>query len=68
MPVIGCVVGVGRSSDDEQAGTLVAGANIGRAYKRPLDIEPERIKVRENLVEPKGEVSSHILQDDEARS
>lgn len=56
------------NSEDEETGPLMTGPNIGRSYKRPLRIEPERMEVRKDLLEAKGEMPSDVLQDDEPGS
>lgn len=48
--------GVGRPGEDEQALAAVGSADLRRAYKAPLRIEPERGKVGEDGVESESKV------------
>jgi len=55
---------VGVGSSEEQAGSPVRGAGIGRAYNSPFDIEPDGGKVGEDSVKPKSKVCCDVLTDE----
>jgi hypothetical protein len=53
---------------DEEALAAVRRADLGRAHKIPLRIEPERGKVGQHSIEPKAKVAGDVLKEDERRS
>ncbi|MEU5429956.1 hypothetical protein AB0H73_30785 [Streptomyces olivoreticuli] len=60
--------GVGRPGEDEEAVALVGSADLRRAYKAPLRIEPEGGKVGEDGVESESKVIRDVLKDRESGS
>jgi hypothetical protein len=57
------VRGVGSSCDDEEPVPLVGSADLRRAYKAPLRIEPEAGKVGEDGFESQSKVACDVLKD-----
>jgi len=62
-PFVSEVRGVGSSGEEEEALPLVGSADLRRAYKAPLRIEPEAGKVGEDGVEPKSKVPCDVFKD-----
>ena len=42
----------------------MAGSDVGRLDKDPLDVVAELVKVADHLVKSEGQMSAHILEED----
>jgi hypothetical protein len=62
------VRGVGSSGDDDEPVPLVGSADLRRAYKAPLRIEPDLGKVGEDGVESESKVIRDVLKDRDSGS
>ena len=67
-PFVSEVRGVGSNGEEEEPLPLVGSADLRRAYKAPLRIEPEAGKVGEDCVESESKVARDVLKDRESGS
>ncbi|SCE07732.1 hypothetical protein GA0115240_137825 [Streptomyces sp. DvalAA-14] len=61
-PLVSEVRGVGSNGKDDESPSLVGSADIRRAYKTPLRIEPDAGKVPQDLIKSNPKVVRDVLK------
>lgn len=62
-PFVSDVLGVGSRGEDDEPLPLMRSSDLVRAYKTPLNIEPEAGKVGEDNIESDSKVVRDVLKD-----